>query len=64
VPEWGAVVRDLTQSVVREELLPDRSGAMLLDIRPGGPSGQAEPELRPGDVVTPATWSSPSTASR
>jgi serine protease Do len=51
VPEWGAVVRDLTPLVVREELLPDRSGVILMNIRPGGPSGQAEPYLRKADVV-------------
>jgi S1-C subfamily serine protease len=51
VPEWGAVVRDLTRSLVRDELLPDRKGVILMNIRPGGPSGQAEPELRRGDVV-------------
>ena len=51
LPEWGAIFRDLTQTVVREELLPDRSGVLVLTIRPGGPSGQAEPELRPGDVI-------------
>jgi serine protease Do len=49
--EWGAVVRDLTSTVVREELLPDNLGVMLEDIRPGGPSGQAEPDLRRGDVI-------------
>jgi serine protease Do len=49
--EWGAVVRDLTSTVVREELLPDKSGVLVINIRPGGPSGQAEPELRRGDVV-------------
>jgi serine protease Do len=51
VPEWGAVVRDLTSTLVREELLPDKSGVFVMNIRPGGPSGQAEPELRRGDVV-------------
>ncbi len=49
--EWGAIVRDLTSDVVREALLPDKRGVMLENIRPGGPSGQAEPELRRGDVV-------------
>jgi serine protease Do len=49
--EWGAIVRDLTSNVVREALLPDKRGVMLENIRPGGPSGQAEPELRRGDVV-------------
>ena len=51
VPEWGAVVRDLTSTVVREELLPDKVGVLVENVRPGGPSGQAEPELRRGDVV-------------
>jgi serine protease Do len=49
--EWGAIVRDLTPIVVREDLLPDRKGVMLVNIRPGGPSGQAEPELHNGDVI-------------
>jgi serine protease Do len=49
--EWGAVVRDLTLAVVREEQLPDGRGVILLNVRPGGPSGQAEPELRRGDVL-------------
>jgi S1-C subfamily serine protease len=51
LPEWGAVARDLTPSVIREELLPDSSGVLFINIRPGGPSGQAEPELRFGDVI-------------
>jgi serine protease Do len=51
LPEWGAVVRDLTSTLVREELLPDKSGIFIINIRPGGPSGQAEPELRHGDVL-------------
>jgi serine protease Do len=49
--EWGAVMRDLTTAVVREELLPDQAGIMLMNIRPGGPAGQAEPELHRDDVV-------------
>jgi serine protease Do len=51
LPEWGAVVRDLTPSVVRDELLPDTLGVLLTNIRPGGPTGQAEPDLRAGDVL-------------
>lgn len=48
---WGAVVRDLTQRVVREERLPDSGGVWLENIQPAGPSGQAEPNLRRGDVL-------------
>lgn len=48
---WGAVVRDLTQKLAREERLPDTSGVWLENIRPAGPSGQAEPVLRREDVL-------------
>ena len=49
---WGAVMRDLTRQLVRNERLPDQRGAWLDNIRPGGPAGQAEPELRREDVIT------------
>ncbi|MGH7944984.1 MAG: PDZ domain-containing protein, partial [Opitutaceae bacterium] len=51
VRSWGAVVRDLTQKVVREERLPDQRGVWLENIQPAGPAGQAEPNLRREDVV-------------
>jgi len=48
---WGAVVRDLTTKLARDERLPDTRGVWLENIRPAGPSGQAEPVLRRQDVV-------------
>ncbi|MEJ1973893.1 MAG: PDZ domain-containing protein [Lacunisphaera sp.] len=51
LPEWGAVMRDLTRDLVREQSLPDKHGVWLENIRPGGPAGQAEPELRRQDVL-------------
>ncbi len=48
---WGAVVRDLTRELARSERLPEKSGVWLQNIRPGGPVGQAEPDLRPQDVI-------------
>ncbi|MEO5957766.1 MAG: PDZ domain-containing protein [Opitutaceae bacterium] len=48
---WGAVVRDLTQRIAREERLPDARGVWLENIRPAGPAGQAEPNLRREDVL-------------
>lgn len=48
---WGAVVRDLTSKLVREERLPSDTGVWLENIQPAGPSGQAEPMLRSGDVL-------------
>ncbi len=48
---WGAVVRDLTPRVARDERLPDGRGVWLENIRPAGPAGQAEPILRRQDVL-------------
>lgn len=51
LPEWGAVMRGITRKLAREDRLPDQRGAWLDNIRPGGPAGQAEPELRRQDVI-------------
>lgn len=48
---WGAVVRDITPRLAREERLPDDLGVWLENIRPAGPAGQAEPVLRREDVL-------------
>lgn len=48
---WGAVVRDLTHKLARQERLPDARGVWLENIRPAGPCGQAEPVLRREDVL-------------
>ncbi len=48
---WGAIARDLTRNLVREERLPNQDGVWLENIRPAGPCGQAEPELRRQDVL-------------
>jgi serine protease Do len=48
---WGAVVRDITSKLARDERLPDTHGVWLENIRPAGPCGQAEPTLRREDVL-------------
>ncbi len=48
---WGAIARDLTPQLVRSERLPGGDGVWLENIRPAGPCGQAEPELRRQDVI-------------
>lgn len=48
---WGAVVRDLTQRLARDERLPDQEGVWIENIQPAGPLGQAEPTLRRQDVL-------------
>ncbi len=48
---WGVIVRDLTGPLARDERLPDKRGVWLENIRPAGPAGQGEPELRREDVL-------------
>jgi serine protease Do len=48
---WGVVMRDLTFKLSRDERLPDTRGVWFENVRPAGPSGQAEPVLRPQDVL-------------
>ena len=48
---WGAIFRDITRELARDHRLPDTKGVWVENIRPGGPSGQAEPELTRGDVI-------------
>ncbi len=49
--QWGAVLRDVTPDLARDERLPDKQGVWVENIRPAGPAGQAEPELRRQDVI-------------
>jgi serine protease Do len=51
VRAWGAILRDLTRALVAEEQLPDDKGVWIENVRPGGPAGQGEPELRRSDVL-------------
>ncbi len=51
IRSWGAVMRNLTQRVARDERLPDTGGVWLENVRPAGPCGQAEPTLRREDVI-------------
>lgn len=48
---WGAVVRDLTRELMREQRLPEAAGVWLENVRPAGPCGQAEPILRREDLL-------------
>lgn len=48
---WGAVARDITPKLAREERLPDVRGVWLENVRPAGPCGQAEPTLRREDIL-------------
>jgi S1-C subfamily serine protease len=51
VLSWGATMRDLTAISARERKRKNTDGVLVGSIRPGGPCGQAKPQLAPGDVV-------------
>jgi serine protease Do len=44
-------MRDITPRLAREQRLPGTQGVWLDNVGPSGPCGQAEPELRPADVL-------------
>ena len=48
---WGATFRDLTPHAARELKRKTTEGAQISSIRPGGPCGQAKPQLGAGDIV-------------
>ncbi len=51
VRAWGATFRDLTAAAARERKRKSTAGALVGSVRPGGPCGQAKPQVRPGDIV-------------
>jgi serine protease Do len=51
LPSWGATMRDLSDIDARERRRANTDGVLVSSIRPGGPSGQAKPQLLPGDII-------------
>jgi len=51
VKSWGLAARNLTRMMALERRRPDEDGALVQSIRPGGPCGEAKPDIRPGDVI-------------
>jgi serine protease Do len=49
--EWGLTVRDLTRMSALEAQRVNQHGVIVDSIRPGGPSAEAKPPLRPGDII-------------
>ncbi len=48
---WGITARDFTRVAALEYRRPDARGVQIHSSRPGGPAGEAQPALRPGDVI-------------
>jgi serine protease Do len=49
--QWGITARNISFFIAKEMKLPDRNGALVTSVRPGGPSGDAKPALQSQDIV-------------
>jgi serine protease Do len=52
VKSWGLTVRDQTRISALEARREDQAGVVVDSVRNGGPSAEAKPALRPGDIIT------------
>jgi len=50
--QWGFALSNISFIKAKELKRKDRDGVLILSVRPGGPSGEAKPELTSADVVT------------
>ena len=50
--EWGMTASDITRMTALELRRANKDGVMVTSIGVGGPCGQAEPEVRSGDIIT------------
>lgn len=50
--EWGVTVRNLSFVRSRELKRESRDGVVVTSVRPGGPSGEAKPGIKRGDIIT------------
>ncbi len=48
---WGITVQNLSSAAAREMKRISQEGLLITSMRPGGPSGEAKPALRAGDVI-------------
>ena len=48
---WGMTVKNISFMAAKEMKLANREGVLVTTIRPGGPCGEAKPNLQPGDVL-------------
>ncbi len=48
---WGLTVREITTPVAKELMRSDKAGVLVGSARAGGPAGQAQPAVQPGDVI-------------
>ena len=49
--QWGLTVRDLSKLMAKEMKRDSADGVLVTSVRPGGPSGDAKPDVKAGDVI-------------
>src|SRR5262249_37181005 len=49
--QWGITARNLSGLIARELKRTNREGVLVTSVRPGGPAGEAKPQLASQDVI-------------
>lgn len=52
IKRWGITARNITFMAAKELRRDDQEGVLVTSVRPGGPSGKAEPAMMRDDVIT------------
>lgn len=51
IKQWGITARDLSPMVARNLKRDNTDGVLVTSVRPGGPSGEAKPDIKPRDIL-------------
>ncbi len=49
--QWGLTVRDISLMLAKEMKRENTDGVLITSVRPGGPAGDAKPDMRSRDVI-------------
>ncbi|MBX7258803.1 MAG: PDZ domain-containing protein [Candidatus Hydrogenedentes bacterium] len=52
IKEWGITARNISFVKARELMRDIKDGVLITSVRPGGPTGDAKPAVRDGDILT------------
>lgn len=52
IKEWGITARNISFVKSRELMRDTTDGVLVTSVRPGGPTGDAKPAVREGDILT------------
>lgn len=53
--DWGVTATELTESVVRDARLALKEGLVVTGVAAGGPASEAQPPLKPFDIIVKAS---------